>query len=182
MKKYNKEELGYFGLSEQELNSGEDYEQKLDEQEFGLKYDEKIPSPNLGNNYSKKQKKNVNVEEEVTVESIEDINATRKPKGITDLNFDDIESDDKLQTNSDLWSNGILIPVNTIFTVVTKPKKIKKIKNDDSDKIGIEYEYLVHGKALLDTTGQVIDIRINMLNCKRADEKLIKSMEEELKW
>ena len=81
-----------------------------------------------------------------------------------------------MQTIIDQWNNGNLIPMGTIFTVISSPKKIRNPNNNNSLQ-----GYIVHGKTLL-TTGQVVDVRINMCNCKRVDKDIVKSVDEDLIW
>ncbi len=177
MKKYNDDELGYFGLSEQRLYAPEDYEQQLDEEELEHKVKEESPT-----NTRKKDIRYKHNTEDISIDRNDDDASIAESLSKVDfiaLNPDEIKSGDLLQTRVDQWSNAILIPHNTLFTAISAPKRINRIAKAGTDKT--HQEYFVQGKVLLHT-GQQIDVRVNIINCRKPDSNIAKGPDDDLKW
>jgi hypothetical protein len=179
MKKYNQEELNYFGLSQQDLTPGDLYEQNIDQEYQVGKSNAGDPSDRHKPRSDKR--KFEQAQQDNTTDISPDKGEIKCDEGIQTIeqNYGTINVGDLLQSKADLWYNGMLVPKDAIFTVVSRPKKIKKVKKDIED--APTFDFIVEAKTLLDT-GQVIAIRSNMRNLKKLDDNSIKVLDSDLKW
>jgi hypothetical protein len=175
MKQYNEDELGYFGISEQKVLSQEEFEQKVEQEEAGK------PWSTDDAQYNKRRRSGLQKNNPPDAADIPNNTATAP---IIDsalfAQLLNVKPGTSLQTIADYWTNGILVPANTTFEVLTAPKKIRKVNNTYPES-NMDVSYIVHGKVLLNT-GKLLEFRMSLSNCILPTLPTCTRQDDELKW
>lgn len=179
MRKYNHEELSYFGLSEQELSSGDIYEQNIDKESEDRTLKSKDSLHQYKSTLNKRKFEAASRENGSDPFIGNEEDSSQEESEHAQQNYDDVVPGVLLHTTTDQWHNGKLIPKDTIFTVVTPPKKVRKIKKGEENES--TYNFFVRAQTLLET-GEAIEIRLNMRNCRKWNKTNSRDLLEDLKW